>query len=151
MHFRNSATPLPIPGSAVRVSFGAGNLGRIGDICRAEGARRVLLITDPGIRDAGHVERAVRAFYAADIAVRVFDGVGENPTTVHVGHAVFAARDFKPDLILGLGGGSAMDCAKGANFIHTNGGRMQDYWGVDKAAKPMLPMIAIPTTAGTGS
>src|SRR6185437_10986900 len=59
--------------------------------------------------------------------------------------------DFKPDMIIGLGGGSSMDCAKGINFIYSNGGRMQDYWGVDKATKPMLPMIAIPTTAGTGS
>ena len=55
------------------------------------------------------------------------------------------------DLLIGLGGGSAMDCAKGINFILTNGGRMEDYWGVDKATKPMLPSIGIPTTAGTGS
>jgi alcohol dehydrogenase len=64
---------------------------------------------------------------------------------------VIAARPFKPDLIIGLGGGSAMDCAKGINFILTNGGRIQDYWGVNKATQPMLPFIAIPTTAGTGS
>ncbi len=55
------------------------------------------------------------------------------------------------DLIVGLGGGSSMDCAKGVNFLLTNGGRMEDYWGVGKATKPMLPMIAVPTTAGTGS
>src|SRR5207244_13482634 len=55
------------------------------------------------------------------------------------------------DAIVGLGGGSSMDTAKGCNFILTNGGRMQNYWGVGKAAKPMLPLIAIPTTAGTGS
>src|SRR5205085_7759555 len=61
------------------------------------------------------------------------------------------AREFKPDVIVGLGGGSAMDCAKGINFLLTNGGRMPDYWGVNKATKPMLPMIAVPTTAGTGS
>jgi alcohol dehydrogenase len=108
-------------------------------------------VTDPGIREAGHVERAVRALYQADVAVRVFDAVKENPTVIHVGHGLFAAREFRPDLIVGLGGGSAMDCAKGINFLHTNGGRMQDYWGVDKAKTPMLPMIAVPTTAGTGS
>ena len=61
------------------------------------------------------------------------------------------ARAVRPDLIVGLGGGSSMDTAKGCNFILTNGGRMQDYWGVGKATKPMLPLIAVPTTAGTGS
>ena len=81
----------------------------------------------------------------------MFDGVEENPTTIHVGRGFFVARDFKPDMIVGLGGGSSMDCAKGINFIFSNGGRMQDYWGVDKATQPMLPMIAVPTTAGTGS
>ena len=55
------------------------------------------------------------------------------------------------DGIVGLGGGSSMDTAKGCNFLLTNGGRMQDYWGVGKASRPMLPFIAIPTTAGTGS
>ena len=61
------------------------------------------------------------------------------------------AREYQPEVIIGLGGGSSMDCAKGVNFLLTNGGRMQDYWGVGKATEPMLPMIAVPTTAGTGS
>ncbi len=61
------------------------------------------------------------------------------------------ARRYDPELLVGLGGGSSMDCAKGINFIHTNGGTMHDYWGVGKATRPMLPMIAVPTTAGTGS
>jgi alcohol dehydrogenase len=61
------------------------------------------------------------------------------------------ARPHQIDFIIGLGGGSALDTAKGCNFILTNGGRIQDYWGTGKAAKPMLPMFAIPTTAGTGS
>lgn len=146
-----SVTSVPIEGSSVRVIFGAGALNELGKIASADELSRALLITDPGIRDAGHVERAVRSLYRSNIAVRVFDGVGENPTTIHVGRGFFIAREFKPDLIVGLGGGSAMDCAKGINFLFTNGGRMQDYWGVDKATQPMLPLIAIPTTAGTGS
>src|SRR4029453_8401111 len=74
-----------------------------------------------------------------------------NPDTAmtEAGRA-FAARQ-SIDSIVGLGGGSSMDCAKGINFLLTNGGRMQDYWGFGKAAKPMLPMFGIPTTAGTGS
>ena len=147
----NGVHPQAIPGSRVQVIFGPGNLSRIGEIVTQQQCSRVLLVTDPGIRKAGHVERAVRSFYKANIAVRVVDEVGENPTTTHVKKGVGTARPFKPDLIIGLGGGSAMDCAKGINFLLTNGGEMQDYWGTGKAQKPMLPFIAIPTTAGTGS
>ena len=75
----------------------------------------------------------------------------ENPSTDDVAAGVEVARQFQPDLLVGLGGGSSMDCAKGINFLYTNGGQMQDYWGVGKAQQPMLPMIAVPTTAGTGS
>jgi alcohol dehydrogenase len=151
MNFPESSQPIDLPGSRVKIVFGSGNLDRIGTIARNEGAGRVLLVSDPGITAAGHVERAVRALYRADIPVRVFDEADQNPTTEHVRKGLLVARPFKPDLIIGLGGGSAMDCAKGINFLLTNGGRMQDYWGVNKATQPMLPMIAIPTTAGTGS
>jgi alcohol dehydrogenase len=147
----NGEHPQSIPGSRVQVVFGPGNLAHIGEIAKAQGGSRVLLVTDPGIKEAGHVERAVRVLYQAGLPVKVFDEVGENPTTIHVGKGVIASKAFEPDLIIGLGGGSSMDCAKGINFILTNGGRMQDYWGTDKAAKPLLPFIAVPTTAGTGS
>jgi alcohol dehydrogenase len=151
MIVEHSAIPQEIPGSLVRVAFGAGNLQHLGDIAKNEGGHRVLLVSDAGIVAAGHVERAVRSLYRAGMIVRVFDSVEENPTTVHVDRGLRAANDFKPDMIVGLGGGSSMDCAKGINFRFTNGGLMQDYWGVNKAHTPMLPMIAIPTTAGTGS
>ena len=75
----------------------------------------------------------------------------ENPSTDDIAAGVEVARQFQPDLLVGLGGGSSMDCAKGINFLYTNGGQMKDYWGVGKAQQPMLPMIAVPTTAGTGS
>jgi alcohol dehydrogenase len=146
-----SSVPQEIPGSRVRVAFGAGSLNHLGKIARTGGAKRVLLVTDAGIVAAGHVERAVRSLYASDVMVRVFDLVEENPTTVHVDRGLRAATSFKPDMLVGLGGGSSMDCAKGINFRFTNGGQMQDYWGVNKAHAQMLPMIAIPTTAGTGS
>ena len=151
MSFPESSHPTEIAGSRVRVAFGEGNLARVGTIAKDEGATRVLLVTDAGIVAAGHVERAVRSLYQAGLPVRVFDQVQENPTTDDVGKGLIAARSFKPDLIVGLGGGSAMDCAKGINFLLTNGGRVQDYWGVNKATEAMLPLIAIPTTAGTGS
>lgn len=151
MDFASNAHPIELPGSRVKIVFGAGTLRNLGDVVRSEGGSRVLLVSDPGITAAGHVERAVRSIYKAGLTVRVFDEAGENPTTIHVGKGVIAARPFRPDLIVGLGGGSAMDCAKGINFLLTNGGKVQDYWGVNKATQTMLPMIAVPTTAGTGS
>lgn len=143
--------PRVIEGSQVPVLFGPGALLRLGERVRSLGASRVLLVTDKGLRDAGHVERAVRSLYAANLAMRLFDDTIENPTTKTVDKALLAARPFAPDIIVGLGGGSSMDTAKGVNFLLTNGGRMQDYVGTGKASKPMLPLIAIPTTAGTGS
>lgn len=134
-----------------RILFGAGALGRLGELARECGGRRVLVVTDPGIVTAGHVGRAVHHLRAAGLAAAVFDGVRENPTTLDVGRCVEAARVHAADLLVGLGGGSSMDTAKGGNFLLSNGGVMRDYWGVGKATRPMLPLIAIPTTAGTGS
>ncbi len=134
-----------------RIVSGADSLEKVGVLARELGAHRVLLVTDRGIAAAGHPTRAVAFLEAAGIQVRVFDGVRENPSTADVDCCVAAARELNADFLVGLGGGSSMDTAKGANFLLTNGGRIQDYWGVGKASKPMLPLIAIPTTAGTGS
>ncbi|MBI4606745.1 MAG: iron-containing alcohol dehydrogenase [Planctomycetes bacterium] len=134
-----------------RVVFGPGTIERLGDLVRELGAPRVLLVTDPGIVRAGHAGHGRRSLEAAGLEVAVFDGVEENPTTAHVERGVAFAREARIDSIVGLGGGSAMDCAKGINFILTSGGEMKDYWGVGKAKGPMLPMVAVPTTAGTGS
>jgi alcohol dehydrogenase len=133
-----------------RVIFGAGAIDRVGELAREIGTK-ALLVTDPGIVAAGHVERARRGLDAAGVSVTIFDKVRENPTTREVDECLEIARAVRPNLIIGLGGGSSMDTAKGCNFILTNGGKMQDYWGVGKATKAMLPLIAVPTTAGTGS
>jgi alcohol dehydrogenase len=115
------------------------------------GGARALVASDAGVISAGHTARGVESLQAAGLAARVFDGVHENPTTEHVDAGLAVAKDFRPDVIIGLGGGSSMDCAKGINFLYSCGGRMQDYWGVGKATADLLPMIAVPTTAGTGS
>src|SRR5207253_263786 len=114
-------------------------------------AKKVLLVTDPGIVAAGHAERVRELLKAARLQITVFNQARENPTTKCVENCLAAAKSAGIDTIIGLGGGSAMDTAKGCNFLLTNGGLMQDYWGIGKATKPMLPLIAIPTTAGTGS
>ena len=143
--------PAVLSNSRTRVVFGAGTLAELGAIAKREGGGHVLLVTDPGIVAAGHVGRAAASLRIAGLDATVFDGVEENPTTLHVDAGVKVARQHSIDFLVGLGGGSAMDCAKGINFIFTNGGVMADHWGVNKATKIMLPMIAVPTTAGTGS
>ena len=134
-----------------RVVFGAGVVTRLGELAKELGGTRSLIVTDPGILRAGHVEQAIASLTAAGLEATVFSDVQPNPTTDDVDRCLAVARTAGIDLLIGLGGGSAMDCAKGCNFLLTNGGRMEDYWGVGKATKPMLPMIAIPTTSGTGS
>jgi alcohol dehydrogenase len=133
-----------------RVVFGPGTLNRLGELT-AELGSRVLLVTDPGLRKAGHEARALHALKSAGLAITIFDDVHPNPTTDDVDRGLTLAQNQQINVIVGLGGGSSMDCAKGINFLLTNGGRMEDYWGVGKAARPMLPLIAVPTTAGTGS
>jgi len=134
-----------------RVVFGRGVFSRLGELAAELERRHVLLVSDPGIRAAGHEPKAVQLLEAAGLKVTVFDEVPPNPTTKDVERGAEFARRQAIDMIVGLGGGSSMDCAKGINFLVTNGGRMEDYHGFGKATKPMLPLIAIPTTAGTGS
>ena len=117
----------------------------------SDAERRVLVVSDPGIVAAGHVQRGIDSLTAAGLQTHLFDGAQENPTTENIEHGLAAAKEFKPNLIVGLGGGSSMDCAKGVNFVYSGGGTMHDYHGVGKAKGPMLPMIAVPTTTGTGS
>lgn len=123
----------------------------MGELARAVGGTRVLLVTDPGLEHAGHPQRAERVMREAGLEVFVFDEVKENPTEREVAEGAVCARAHRVDCIVAVGGGSSMDCAKGINFVFTNGGRMADYKGHGRATKPMLPSVGVPTTAGTGS
>ena len=134
-----------------RVVFGSGAIVRLGELSRELGGSRVLFVTDPGIERAGHAAKGIASLIDSGLDITVFHDVQPNPTTDDVERGLAIARQQKVDLIVAVGGGSAMDCAKGINFLLTNGGQIKDYWGVGKATKPMLPLIAIPTTAGTGS
>jgi len=134
-----------------RVVFGPGKIAELGKLAAELGAKRVLLVTDHGLETAGHPQKGIAALESAGLSVAVFDDVHPNPTTDDVESGLAVARSAQIDLLVGLGGGSSMDCAKGINFLLTNGGRMEDYWGANKASRPMLPMIAVPTTSGTGS
>ncbi|MGZ4965044.1 MAG: iron-containing alcohol dehydrogenase [Limisphaerales bacterium] len=134
-----------------RIIFGVGSIDRSGELSAEFDARKILVVTDPGVVKAGHLDQLLNSLSRVKIQSVVFDGVRENPTTRDVDACLQLAKAQTVDLLIGLGGGSSLDTAKGCNFLLTNGGRMQDYWGLEKASKPMLPFIAIPTTAGTGS
>jgi alcohol dehydrogenase len=137
--------------SHTRVVFGSGALERLGALARELGFCRTLLVADRGLVAAGYVEQARRLLMTQGIEVVAFHDFDLNPDTEMIERGRAFASPLEVDSIIGLGGGSSLDCAKAINFLLTNGGRMQDYWGFGKAERPMLPMIGIPTTAGTGS
>jgi alcohol dehydrogenase len=146
------AAPLPFDYFPLtRLVFGAGTLSRLGETARELGGTRVLLVTDPGLEAAGHPQRAIASLRGAGLEVFVFDAVEENPTNKHVEAGLTFAKEHRIDFIVAVGGGSSMDCAKGVNFLLTNGGTMAEYKGFNRATKPMLPSIGMPTTSGTGS
>ena len=134
-----------------RLVFGCGTVGRLGALATALGFRRPLLVADQGLVGAGHVALVERHLAGAGLDVVRFHEFGVNPDTTMVEAGCAAARPQEVDSIIGLGGGSSMDCAKAINMLLTNGGRMEDYRGYGKATRPLLPMIGVPTTAGTGS
>lgn len=132
------------------VVFGFGCSLRAGEFGKQLG-RQALVVTDSGIVSAGHPQKIIEDLERVGIKTHLFDGVMENPTDSSVRECAAMFQSLNLDFIVGLGGGSSLDTAKGTNFILTNGGSMEDYWGVSKAKSPLMPMMAIPTTAGTGS
>jgi len=133
----------PVTSSSQKIIHGAGSLSELPKFVSG----KALIVTDAGILKAGHVERTAKMLEE----VVVFDQVHENPREKDVAACAEFARTVKPDVIIGLGGGSSMDTAKGILFLLSGGGKMSDYHGHGKAKGEMLPFIAIPTTAGTGS
>jgi alcohol dehydrogenase len=131
--------------------FGSGALAKLTDLARELAFTRTLVVADSGIVATGHVARVAAYLWDAGAEPFFFHDFDVNPDSrmVEAGRAHAAASSV--DSIVAVGGGSSLDCAKGINFVLTNGGTMKDYWGHGKASRPMLPTIGIPTTAGTGS
>ncbi len=134
-----------------RFVFGPNTVDRLGELAGELGGTRALVVSDPGVVSAGHFQRGVDSLTRAGVVVSSFHDVHENPTTLDVQAGLAVAQAERPDLLVAIGGGSSIDCAKGINFLVSCGGQMEDYWGVGKATADMLPMIAVPTTSGTGS
>src|SRR4029077_17010525 len=143
--------------AAPALKFGPGASAEIGHDLLRLGARRVLLVTDPGVAATGHPSRIAEQATAYGLSVTTYDGARVEPTDASLSAAIEFARDAGPfDAILAVGGGSAIDTAKAVNLLTTNPGELLDYINapVGKAQAPanrLLPLVAIPTTTGTGA
>jgi hydroxyacid-oxoacid transhydrogenase len=142
---------------APALKFGAGASDEIGYDLSTYGVRRVLVITDPGVAATGHPQRVAEQMAGFGIEARVFDRAHVEPTDASFAEAIEFARDSGPwDAFVAVGGGSAIDTAKAVNLLTTNPGELMDYVNVPvgKGAdpvKPLNPLVAVPTTTGTGS
>ncbi len=138
-------------GPSPLVRSGSGALDFLGEVVADLGFRRTLVTSDRGIVAAGITDRAVTSLERAGLRAEVFCGFGENPTEANVARAAEAARAMEADSLVGVGGGSSLDVAKGAGFVLAGGGRMEAYRGYGKCPQPLPPLAGVPTTAGTGS
>jgi alcohol dehydrogenase class IV len=137
--------------SAGELIFGRHATRQLGEVAVRLGARRILLVTDPVLVKAGVVESVHVPLSESGVVVEVFSGGEPEPSTRAAGEASDVGRAFRPDAVLGLGGGSNMDLAKITAVILTHGGKPLDYAGDDKVPGPVMPLLCLPTTAGTGS
>jgi len=143
--------------AAPSLKFGPGAADEVGHDLAELGATRVLLVTDPGVAATGHPERLAGLVRAAGLEVVVYDRAHVEPTDASLAEAAAFARDAMPfDAVLAVGGGSSIDTAKACNLLVTNAGDLMDYinppvGGGQAPAKPLLPLVAVPTTTGTGS
>ncbi len=136
---------------AGQLLFGRNAVQQVGEVVSQLGGKRVLLVTDQILIKAGLAERVQQPLAAAGIAVEVFSGGEPEPSMKAAEACIALARPFKPDAIVGLGGGSNMDLAKITAAILTHGGNIPDYVGDSKIPGPIMPLVNIPTTSGTGS
>ncbi|WP_020666039.1 hydroxyacid-oxoacid transhydrogenase [Amycolatopsis nigrescens] len=142
--------------AAPPLKFGAGALDEIGAEAAATGATSCLVLTDPGVRETGIPDQVRHSLTAAGLKAEVFDQVGVEPTDQSIAEAIAYAREQEWDCFVAVGGGSAMDTAKAVNLLTTHPGELLDFVtppiGGGKAPwLPLKPLIAVPTTAGTGS
>lgn len=133
------------------IRFGAGALGELGSLVLASMGRRVLVVTDPGMRATGIVERALGILSEAGVEPSLYGDVQADPPEAVIHAAVERARADAVDGVIGLGGGSSLDVAKLVALIAPGREALKDVYGVGKARGPRLPLILVPTTSGTGS
>lgn len=138
-------------GIPANVRFGAGVSSQLGSIVVGLGARKVFAVYDKGVKAAGLVDPLLDGLRTQGLEVIGYDEVLANPPDVQIESAAQLARSHAPDVLVAIGGGSAMDSAKAINILLTNPSPIQQYEGFNKVQQPVLYLIAIPTTAGTAS
>jgi alcohol dehydrogenase len=131
--------------------FGCGSIDRLPSVLASLGKNRALLVTDAGVAGAGIGERIERLLRGAGVATRLFDGINPNPSTDNLDAGAQAAREFAPGVVVAFGGGSVLDTAKGIALMAANDGPARDFDYRNEPACLGLPIVAIPTTAGTGA
>ncbi len=133
------------------IIFGRGLLGQVGSCAKRLGGKKIFLVSDQGLFKAGWVDRVMKSLLESGLGFVYFDQITSNPKDyeVEAGYREYIASGA--DVIVGLGGGSAMDAAKGIAILGANGGRIQDYRGTDQIHRPLPPLVLCPTTCGTGS
>ncbi len=142
---------------APQLKFGPGAADEIGYDLSLTGAKRVLVVTDPGVASTGHPQRVADQMTQFGIEARVFDGAHVEPTDESMEQAIAFARENGPwDAIVAVGGGSSIDTAKAVNLMTTNPGQLMDYinkpvGGGKAPVNPLKPLVAVPTTTGTGA
>jgi alcohol dehydrogenase len=136
--------------SPTRVVMGLNALDQLAEEVMGIG-KRVLIVTDSGVRNTGVLDVVTSALDKAEIPNFIFDGVVSNPTIENVEQGLAMLNENHCDLLIAVGGGSPIDTAKAISIVATNHGSIRDYEGLDKFENPALPIITVPTTVGTGS
>jgi alcohol dehydrogenase class IV len=134
-----------------RVEFGLGALDRLAEVVASINGDRVFLVTDQGLRSAGVVDRAVGVLSSAGIASDVYDQITSNPSASVIDDAAEVAAGLDRPVVVGLGGGSSLDAAKAIALLATNPGPARSHGAGAVPAGAGLPVVAVPTTAGTGA
>ena len=133
------------------IIFGRGLLDKVGACARRLGGKKVFLVSDRGLFEAGWVDQVMKSLLAAGLTFVYFDQVTPNPKDYEIEAGALEYISQKADVIVGLGGGSSMDAAKGIAILVSNGGKIREYAGTDLIHRPISPLVLCPTTCGTGS
>ncbi|MCM1566331.1 MAG: iron-containing alcohol dehydrogenase [Dehalobacter sp.] len=143
-----NSRPFRVPST---IHFGINAVNEAGTEARYLGAQKALLITDKVLASTGTIDPVINSLKEAGIHTVIYDGVNSEPTTIHVQEGLDLFLKSNCDILVACGGGSPVDVAKAVRILVTNKGEVEDYMGFNKIKNPGVPLIAIPTTAGTGS